>query len=104
MQYLCKIPFLNLFEWVSWLGNMLSKEVFYTPLAMELSARTILESGKPPASSPTRRLLLPVSLTCPLKKKWACRATNLPIGAVPASGEEEKEIVTTLIKEMNLRM
>ena len=61
-------------ELVSWLGNILSKEVFYTPMAMELSARVILKSELPVASAPTRRLLLPVSLSCPLKKKWACGA------------------------------
>ena len=32
---------------VSWLGNMLSKEVCYTPVAMELSARKMLMSSFP---------------------------------------------------------
>ena len=91
-------------ELVSWLGNILSKEVFYTPMAMELSARVILESELPPASAPTRRLLLPVSLSCPLKKKWACGASNLPVGAVAAGEMKEREIITTLIGELNARL
>ena len=34
-------------ELVSWFSNILGKEVFYTPLAIELSARKILESDFP---------------------------------------------------------
>ena len=65
-------------ELVSWLGNILGREVNYTPVAMELCARKILESDLPTAPSSSPRLLLPVSLTSPLKKKWAMSATNLP--------------------------
>ena len=46
-------------ELVSWFSNILGKEVFYTPVSMELCARKILVSSLPTADSPPRRLLLP---------------------------------------------
>ena len=51
-----------------------------------------------------RRLLLPVSLWSTQKKKWACGAAVLPIGADPTVEKVEKEIVVTLIGELNSRM
>ena len=91
-------------ELVSWLGNMLSKEVCYTPVAMELSARRMLLSNFPVASSPTRRLLLPEALSSPMKKKWACGATTLPVGAARFDYRAEREIVEALVKELNSRL
>ena len=55
-------------ELVSWFSNILGKEVFYTPVSMELCARKILVSSLPTADSPPRRLLLPASLTTLVKK------------------------------------
>ena len=91
-------------ELVSWLGQILGREVYYTPVAMELCARRILESSLPTAPASMRRLLLPVSLWSAQKKKWACGAAVLPIGAEPACEKVEKEIVVTLIGELNTRM
>ena len=91
-------------ELVSWLGNILGREVNYTPVAMELCARKILESDLPTAPSSSRRLLLPVSLTTPLKKKWAVSASNLPSGACAASSDSEQEIVGALLNELNARL
>ena len=71
---------------------------------MELCARKILDSSLPTADSPPRRLLLPASLSTHVKKKWACGATNLPIGATAASQAAEQEIVEALIKELNSRL
>ena len=71
---------------------------------MDLSARRILTSASPFANSPTRRLLLPVSMTCNLKKVWACGASNLPTGAEAAGKESKIEIVTALIRELNSRL
>ena len=71
---------------------------------MELCARRILESSMPTAPASMRRLLLPVSLWSTQKKKWACGATVLPIGAKPTGEKVEKEIVVTLIGELNSRM
>ena len=91
-------------ELVSWLGNMLSKEVCYTPVAMELSARRMLLSNFPVASSLTWRLLLPEALSSPMKKKWACGATTLPVGAARFDYPAEREIVEALVKELNSRL
>ena len=91
-------------ELASWLTNILGKEVAFTPIAMDLSARRILTSASPSANSPTRRLLLPVSMTCNLKKVWACGASNLPTGAKAVGKESEIEIVTALIWELNARL
>ena len=71
---------------------------------MELCARKILESDLPTAPSSSRRLLLLVSLTSPLKKKWAVLATNLPYGASAASTEGEQEIIGALLNELNARL
>ena len=87
-------------ELASWLTNILGKEVAFTPIAMDLSARRLLNSASPTANSPTRRLLLPVLMTCNLKKVWACGASNLPTGAEAASKEGEREIVSALIREL----
>ena len=76
-------------ELASWLTIILGKEVAFTPIAMDLSARRILNSASPTANSPTRRLLLPVSMTCNLKKVWACGASNLPTGAEAAGKERD---------------
>ena len=71
---------------------------------MELSARRILSSSLPTANSPSRRLLLPVSMSCNLKKVWAYWASNLPIVAEAAGKESECKIVTALIRELNKRL
>ena len=91
-------------ELASWLTNILGMEVAFTQIAMDLSARRLLNSASPTANSPTRRLLLPVLMTCNLKKVWACGASNLPTGAEAASKEGEREIVSALIRELNARL
>ena len=91
-------------ELTSWLTIILGKEVAFTPVAIELAARRILASTSPTANSPTRRLLLPVSMTNSLKKVWASGASNLPTGAEAAGKESEAEIVAALIRELNNRL
>ena len=91
-------------ELASWLTNILGMEVAFTQIAMDLSARRLLNSASPTANSPTRRLLLPVLMTCNLKKVWACGASNLPTGAEAVSKEGEREIVSALIRELNARL
>ena len=91
-------------ELVSWLGNILGKEVYYTPVALDLSARRILESKFPVTQTTTRRFMLPTALSSNQKKKWACGPASLPARAGPAGTEVEEEIINTLLKELNSRL
>ena len=91
-------------ELVSWLGNILGKEVYYTPVALDLSARRVLESKFPVTQTTTRRFMLPTALSSNQKKKWACGPASLPARAGPAGTEVEEEIINTLLKELNSRL
>ena len=90
-------------ELISWLGNILQKEVGFTPSAMGAVVHELVENEKETAAVTSRRMMLPTSLDSITKKRWASGNANLPTSADPLSVEGEKLIITALIKDINTR-
>ena len=102
-------PIRCIFEVNAWLKAALMGEtgyILYLAATMQLQTELMIKKWNGGGSAAPVRLLLPSGMTSTTTgiTRWDSGGTNLPAGVPPLQSEEEEELVSVLIRELNSKL
>ena len=102
-------PIRCIFEVNAWLKAALMGETGYIlclAATMQLQTELMIKRGNSCVSAAPVRLLLPSGMTSTTtgRTRWDSGGTNLPAGVLLLQSEEEEELVSVLIRELNSKL